>query len=714
MKKNNWLILLGIISIHFVIKLFFPDNTGLWYNEVMNVLNTQKPWLEVLETNTTQQIQPVYLLLLSGWEKIVGLSDNSLRLLSIILSTCTAGSLYLLSKKFFNPNVVVYSSLLFLVSGLDLHYSHEVQYYALSSLLAVWSFYLFFELWENPDKKTTTVLLMIVNVLLLYTHSLTYFILVIQLIVVLALGWKQRKTLIQVIIANFIAFIVFIPWIVRMINEPHQLIQSATWEDLKNGLIDMAMGTEILIVYVLLFFVIGIGTIFYHLNNKKNEASQIVKSLTLILWLFVPILGSFFISFFAEKSFVFQNVLYVTVGFVLLVGFLLENLPIPPMYKMIPFGVLVLVLLTRLEVKDYNHQDIKKAISKAKEVLNDDGAIFLQTADIDILFAYYYDRTLFKNYKNIRTTLKDQHIYVGNDATWMKYQELKDYKKILLIQSLEEYADPNATLIKKFSEVFDKTKFYQHHLGIRLYEFAPIKLENTSISYIMEKLPKIKEEEKVIGMVKEIEKKEDWNQRVILKAKERNISSDIMKCLDAIFVLKDEYPQFLKYKEQNLLAQIKKINSNQNWVDKIATKAQKRNVSTDIMIVLDAMYILQQADLILQQEIEGKILSKYDYIQKNIQWKQDIIKKAKERNVTENMMTCLDVIYSLNQEDSLFIDYSVEVVFVEVKNIQKDEVWMQSIIEKAKNRNLSTELILFFDAIYNLGEKQRKKNAEKE
>ncbi len=595
-----------------------------------------------------------------------------------------------------------------MVSGLDLHYSHEVQYYALSSLLAVWSFYFFFEIWENPDKIINTILLFVINALLLYTHSLTYFILIIQVTVVLILGWKQKKSLLQIVIANVVAFAAFIPWLQRMSNEHHQLIQQANWTDLKDGLVDMAMGEYVLAVYVLLFFVIGVGTIFYHLNNKNNEASQVVKSLTLILWFFLPILGSFFVALFAGKSFVFQNVLYVTVGFVLLVGFLLESLPIPQMYKMVPFGILVVVLLTKLEIKNYNHQDIKRAITQAKQVLNDDGAIFLQTVDIDILFAYYYDRELFRDYKSVREELKKQHIYVGNDATWMKYQELKNYSKVLLIQSFEEYTDPNGTLVTKFSEVFEKTNFYKHYQGIRLYEFTPIKLENTSVSQIIKKLPKIKEEEKVLGMIQEIEKKESWNQRVILKAKERNVSPGIMKCLDAIFVLKNEYPQFLKYKEKDILSQVAKIKANQEWIEKVKIKAKKREVSTDIMCVLDAMYVLQQIDLVQQQEIEQKITSKYNYIWGDIQWRKDIAKKAKERKITDEMMTCLDAIYILSQEDSSFTKYSVEVVYPEVQRVQEDEKWNQSIIEKAKNRSLPTELVLFFDAIYHLEQKTKK------
>ncbi len=712
MKRNNWLILAGITIIHFLLKLFFPDDIGLWYSEVMNVLNTQKSWTEILETNTTQQIQPLYLLLLLGWEKIVGMSDDNLRLLSVILSTFTAGSLYVLAIKHFKPNVVIYASLLFLVSGLDLHYSHEVQYYALSSLLAVWSFYFFFEIWENPEKKLNLIMLLTINVFLLYTHSLTYFILITQLVAVLILGWKQKKSLLQIVAINFIAFVSFLPWINRMLNESHQLIQQATWKDLLDGLVDMAMGEYILAVYALFFFVIGMGTIFYQSNNKKNEGSEFIKLFTLILWFFLPIVGSFFVALLTEKSFIFQDVLYVTVGFVLLVAFLLENLPIGQMYKMIPFGILIVVLLTKLEIKNYNHQDIKKAITQAKQVLDEEGAIFLQTADIDILFAYYYDRKMLRDYKTVRAKLKKQHIYVGNDATWMKYQELKNYTKVLLIQSFEEYTDPNGTLVTKFSEVFKKASFYKHYQGIRLYEFIPIKLENTSVAYILEKLPKIKEEEKVLGMIEEIEKKKDWNHRVILKAKERNISADIMKCLDAIFVLKDEYPQFLKYKEEDILNQIIKIKANSDWIGKISVKAKKRNVSTDIMTVLDAMYVLQQIDLVYQQEVEQKLISKYNYIKGDTKWQQDIAVKAKERNITSEMMICLDAIYVLNQEDSLFANYSVEKLYTEVQNIQGDKKWSAAVIEKAKNRNLSIELVLFFDAIYNIEQKAKKSESK--
>jgi uncharacterized membrane protein len=354
MKKNEWYILLGVLVLHFLLKLFFPDNISLWYNEVMNVINTQKTWSELLETTTPQKIEPLYWGILTIWTNIIGFSDQSLRLLSIIISTITAVSLSFFAIKHFKQNILLYASLLFLVSGLDLHYSHEIQYYVLSSLLTVWSFHFFFNIWKYQDWKNT-ILLSFINALLLYTHSLTYLILVIQLIVVLVLGWQQKNILLKVIISQSVALLVFIPWLLKLLSTPYQLIQVATWTDLKIGLIDMAMGLDMLILYTILFFVIGIGTIFYHVNKTDKEVEEIernnlVKTLTLILWVFFPIIGSFSISLFLEQSFFFHNILYISLGFVLLVAYLLVYLPIPQFYKIFSFSFLNLVLLTRLSI----------------------------------------------------------------------------------------------------------------------------------------------------------------------------------------------------------------------------------------------------------------------------------------------------------------------------------------------------------------------------
>lgn len=712
MKKNNWLILLGVLVLHFLLKLFFPDDISLWYNEVMNVLNTQKSWAELLDTNTPQQIQPLYWGILTIWTKIVGFSDQNLRLLSIILSTLTAGSLSFLAIKHFKQNVLLYASMLFLVSGLDLHYSHEVQYYVLSSLLVVWSFYFFFEIWEKQDWKNT-ILLVVTNTLLLYTHSLTYLVLIIQLIVVLVLSWKQRNILVKVILAQSIALLAFIPWLLKLLSTPYQLIQAATWTDLKIGLVDMAMGLDMLIIYAILFFVIGIGTIFYYVNKKNEviEQDKLVKTLTLILWVFLPIIASFSIALFLKQSFFFQNILYISLGFVLLVAYLLESLPIPSMYKMIPFAILILVLLTRLSIKDYNHQDIKKAIVESQEILKNNGAIFLQTADIDVLFAYYYDQELlFTNSKNIREKLKNQHIYVGNDATWMKYKELKDYSKILLIQSFEGYTDPKGTLVKKFSEVFKLGPFNNQYLGIRLYEYEPIILTDNSIETIKKELPQIQEEEKVLGMIKVIEEKPDWLQRVILKSKERRISVELMKCLDAIFILKEDYPQFKKYIEKDVLYQVQTIQQNAVWLGEIQLKATEKNINIDVMTFLDALYTLQQDQIIYEQKVKKLIVNKYNFINSDSNWKNDIIKKSKEKGTSVSRMICIDVIYSLHNEDLLFKNYSDEVVLKKVLEIEQNEELKIQLQNNSINLGLDIEIVLFLEAIKVLHQEQNHVN----
>ncbi|MCP4521737.1 MAG: hypothetical protein GY827_08630 [Cytophagales bacterium] len=708
MKQNHWLILVGVVILHFLLKFFFPDNIGLWNNEIVNVLNVQKDWGTVLEHTDLKLLQPFYLIILSLWTKIVGFEDSSLRLLSVLLSAFTAGSLYFLTVRHFKPNVVIYTSLLFLMSGLDLHYSHEVQYYTLSSLLSVWSFYFFFEIWKNKQ-WTGAIGLLIVNTLLLYTHTLTWFLLLIQLIVVIALLKDSKEILVKVLLGVFGAFLLYVPWLLKLFGQERQTVpQNPSWEDLINGLIDMAMGLDLLIVYALIFLVVGAGTLFYHVTNKQNDVEQKVKTLSTILWFFLPIIGSFVWALVFQTPYIFQDVVYVTIGSVVLLGVLLESLPIPPMYKMIPFGVLVLVMLTRLEIKNYRHQDVKSILFQVKKTIKGEGAVFLQTTDLEIVFTYYYMPSLLDDREALRANLRKEHVYVGNDASWMKYQELKDYSKIMLIQSFEEYVDPYGTLVKKFSEVFKRTGFDNNHLGIRVYEFTPIQLESYSVEEIVSSLPKIQEEEKILGTIKEIEKKSAWLQRVVLKAKQKNLSVEIMKCLDAIYVLKDEYPQFKKYDEEKLLKQISKIKASEKWVNSVKNKAIEKEIHEDVMLVLDAMYTIQEADVLKQQELEEIFLGKYQYIQGDNNWFESVKKKAQEKNISPNMMIALEAIYVLNQEDSLFKSFGVDSVWAKVQGIQTNQEWKSKVEQKAKSRGISIESMLFLDALYGMRQKRNK------
>lgn len=214
---------------------------------------------------------PLTYLIWHFWIKVTGLSEFSLRMLSVFAGLLTSVILYQLGRILFDRQVGMLSALMLISSGFHLYYAQTVRSNSLLELLALISFLLFVRLLAQNTFRNRAAY-GVINVLLLYTHYYGIFILLAHTIFFTVQNWRTgpnrfwRQSL-HWISTQAIIGTAFIPWLPMMLFQGRR----ATTE-IQAPSFALAIGTFIEFTwspvgFVLAVAIIGVG--FYILLRPK-------------------------------------------------------------------------------------------------------------------------------------------------------------------------------------------------------------------------------------------------------------------------------------------------------------------------------------------------------------------------------------------------------------------------------------------------------------
>ncbi|MDG2303444.1 MAG: glycosyltransferase family 39 protein [Candidatus Binatia bacterium] len=395
------------VLVNLGLKLTDLDADSLWMDEAITAFHVQQSPGNILEYASRQQNPPAYFLLAHGWASLFGLSEAGLRSLSAVLSSLTAGALFLLGARFLGTFAGVVAALLYTLSPAQIHYAQEARAYALVGLLCVASFALFFDLLESEGKRGG-VRLGVVNALLLYTHYVTAFVLPAQALGVLLYHLHSRGTLRTYVRSGALTIGLFLPWLPTLLRNLGD--SGGSWlEPPTLGLLPPAVvalvGSAKLAIVSGVLVTKGIFDLF-----RKGAAQTGRYTTYLLLWTVVPFLGDFAASQIVP-AFAERYVLYASLGFVLLLGHLVAQLHRGPI---IPGAALALLALLALDVPDAspNRTEHWRELSSFARAEKTDGTAILVSPVWQCLsFAYYFAPEAFADHVNIRARLIERDVH---------------------------------------------------------------------------------------------------------------------------------------------------------------------------------------------------------------------------------------------------------------------------------------------------------------
>jgi len=207
------------LSIGLFFRLFYLDHQSFWRDEIISMVNAQKPAKEIFFLS--ENFPPLYNLILH-FQLSLGSSEFIARLPSVVFGFGSLILLYILTKKMFDSSVAILSIFLLAINPLHIWYSQEARMYAPWIFFSLGSVYYFYSFVVNREvycKKNNRDLTFfaIFSLLAIYTNFYSSFIFLFQSLYLL-FHKAKRQTLIEFGIVMGIVFLIFFPYLIIYIN----------------------------------------------------------------------------------------------------------------------------------------------------------------------------------------------------------------------------------------------------------------------------------------------------------------------------------------------------------------------------------------------------------------------------------------------------------------------------------------------------------------
>lgn len=320
MKSNEkiWLSVIGSICLFYVwLRVWNLTDSCLWFDEIFGVHAAEMDWKNLFWFVAQDLIHPpLFYFLLKIWIAAFGESLFSLRFFPVFFSALAVAPFILLCRglKLSLPAIAL-ALTFFAVNGSLVKYAQEVRMYSLLLCFGLFSLWLFVR-FVNSGKGF--FLLIVANVLLVYSHYFGWLIIASQILAVAILAREKLK---QILLMSFAVALGFAPWIytirqaARINSNVGQNIGWMTKPNLTSILrfvFDLfepiyfeqsnADSSAIFLVTIPIIILGATAIGFYLAVWEKETAIEKRNFFLLLIFLFTPILIAFAVSWLLPYS----------------------------------------------------------------------------------------------------------------------------------------------------------------------------------------------------------------------------------------------------------------------------------------------------------------------------------------------------------------------------------------------------------------------------
>lgn len=427
---------------------------------------------------------PLYEILLHFWINILGISELSVRIPSLIFSCLTVLFIYKIGIKYLNNRVALCASSIFIFSNYQILFAHEARVYALLGLLTVISMYLFMGIFYDSKTNTNSednkrfnfkatkkyIMLAVINTLIIYSHYFGFFVLIIQFLFLmfnypfLIKHWKK------VLLSAGILALLYSPFIL-VISKRFIESSGGTWVQPPSGLESIynmlwmfsnAPVATVCIIAILVF------ALFKYVANFKNELKNIYSGF-IVFWFVFIFFFMFSVSFWIPM-FMDRYLMPAAIAFPLLVGICADYLIKTSKYKLVMPLVVSLLFIITVKPNISNKRNVKETVEKIKELKTSNTIVYFCPNWFELNFAYYYNIEYFKDYDDVNIKnkiyqyLQSENIFPITSSNQIDTNVTKYADKIIYLDAGAELSYPNNNILKELDlnyQFKNEYKFYE-------------------------------------------------------------------------------------------------------------------------------------------------------------------------------------------------------------------------------------------------------------
>jgi len=409
-KYADQLFILAIISFSFFWKLPYLGVRDLCLDEPFTLYHSQKSVKEIVSLCTKEPNPPLFMVLVHFWSKLVGFSEESLRILPLFISSLTAGVLYITGKRFFSFWAGLLAAGLFMFSKYFFYFSGELRMYGLMCLCTSGGLFFFLKSAEEGKPRDFWFLLLC-NVALIYSHYFGWFVIMIEGLS--ALFYLKNK----VIFKRFIWVLLgtafsFVPLLVVFIEQFFVRSTDGTWvEPPPAGQFKIQVHAFLNsgMVFRLMEFFVPIGLALALIFSQLFKTPK--KYIIVFIWWLIP-LGLMYQVSSEIPMFIDRYALYCSIGLYVFIGAFIERFAHFKWLQAIATLLLLAHMIDSFSMeKEYCRREIKAAVEEVKTLENEGSIIILYPVWSKLNFSYHYDLEIFKEIDQVTEKLNEAEVF---------------------------------------------------------------------------------------------------------------------------------------------------------------------------------------------------------------------------------------------------------------------------------------------------------------
>jgi hypothetical protein len=468
-KRQSIIECLVLLLVALVLRVWYIGKTDLGGDESFSLYMALQSVPDLVRMLCQGDNPPLWELLLHFWVKVFGISEVSIRTLSLIFSALTVVPIYFLGEKYLHRFAGMAAAIFYCCSTFSIFMAHECRVYSLIGFATASSVLLFISTIHKP-KPFKFILLTLANLMLMYGHYLSVWIIVMEFVIALGISPIRTKIWKPYMLHAATLILLFAPMFPVLFTRFFDSGVHGTWiakttspEALYDFLWRMCNVPVTTVLAIAILFAAFIRLI---INIVKKECAFGNTGILTLLWV-VPLLVSFVLSyftgFFLDRYFYFIfPIFYLSIA-----AYCLYLFP-----KRRALGISLMALFTVAmavscsldsSTKRFSgwHSEIKPIVSQLVEAKKNENALVILPECFDKQFTYYLD----ENHEIFRTQsqptnyyvfkdylLKEGYFYDYNytDADLNAYAKVVFvYHKMMLINGLSEYLENSGFHLEK-------------------------------------------------------------------------------------------------------------------------------------------------------------------------------------------------------------------------------------------------------------------------
>lgn len=480
--SNTSFKIISLFILAFIIKGWNIAETDIGGDECFSVYNAQLSIPEIITWLSKGNNPPLWEILLHFWIKVFGIGEISIRGLSLIFNAATVIPLFLIGEQFIKKNVGFYAALLFVFSSFSLFLAHEARVYSLVGFLVCWSVYFYLSFLKNNTSKKFLIALTLVNGLILYSHYLAIWIIIVQVVLFISINSIRKQLGFKYLFHLVALILLFSPFILVIYKRVIDSGSNGTWVRKSNGIESLYfMLVDFLnapVVAVLVLFLLLVSLVL-RLLKKEFCQTSIILNATIWIPLIVSFLLSFKTGFFLNRYFYFVlPLLYLSIYSVIF-SLNIKNKVLS--YFIIISPIIAFVLSFEFSTKNMihsgNHQEIKPIVEKIKSINGSNNSlIYLSPVWFDKEIVYYLDKQLFTSYFEeykseivFKAPLNRMNIFPIYNVGEIQNELIKE--EIVFIDNNSDFHLPNNGIFNYLLDLYT-LKSKEQFAGIIVYTFV--------------------------------------------------------------------------------------------------------------------------------------------------------------------------------------------------------------------------------------------------